>query len=153
VHLLVEESVDIQCPVEAAYAYTCDLRNFGQWFPGVIEIVAKDDLELTAIGKSYLETVSVPLRGKRGVRIVVKEASPDSLFVTQGSFRPLLPRMEIRFSSLGPASSRVNWRMYSLSRSALVRAVLIPLASRVMNGRAKKAMKSLRFVLEAQRAA
>ena len=152
-HLLAEESIDIQCPIEAAYAYTCDLRNFGQWFPGVIEIIAKDDLDLTSIGKSYLETVSVPLRGKRKVRIVVKEASTSSLFVTEGSLRPLLPRMEIRFSALGATACRVNWRMYNLSRSALVRAVLLPLASYVMGGRAKRAMKSLQLVLEAQRAA
>lgn len=152
-HLLAEESVDIQCPIEVAYAYACDLRNFSQWFPGVIEIVAEDDLDLTAAGKSYLETVSVPLRGHRKVRIIVKEAQPGSFFVTEGSLRPLLPRMQIRFSTSGRVSSSVNWRMYSLSQSLLVRATLIPLARRVMSARAKKAMRSLKANLEAQREA
>ena len=152
-HLLAEESIDIQCPVSAAYVYACDLRNFGRWFPGVIEILAEDELDLTAIGKSYLETVSVPLGGSRKVRIVVKEAQHGSVFITEGTLRPLQPRMEIRFSALGLDSSRVNWRMYSLSQSFLVRATLIPLARRVMRVRAREAMKILRLNLESQREA
>jgi hypothetical protein len=96
VHLLADETTDIWCPVEVAYAYACDLRNFARWFPGVIQIVAEDEGELTAIGKSYLETVVVPLRGKREVRIVVKEAQSGHVFVTEGSLRPLLPRMAMQ---------------------------------------------------------
>ena len=152
-HLLAEQSINIQRPIEVTYAYACDLRNFGLWFPGIVEILAEDELDLTATGKSYLETVSVPLRGSRKVRIVVKEAQHSSIFITEGSLRPLLPRMEMRFSALGASSSSVNWRMYSLSQSPLVRATLIPLARRVMLARAKKAMTSLRFNLEAQREA
>lgn len=147
-HLLAEESIDIHCPAPAAYAYACDLRNFGEWFPGVIRIVAEDELALTTAGKSYLETVAVPLRGHRKVRIVVKTAEPDCLFVTEGSLRPLQPRMEIRFSPVAPASVRVGWRMYSLNSSVLVRAVVIPLARRVMRKRAKAAMTHLKRKLE-----
>jgi len=136
--------------VETAYEYACDLENFGRWFPGVIEIVAEDDLDLTTTGKSYLEAVSIPLRGSNKVRILVKEAQRSSIFITQGSLRPLLPRMEIRFNAIEPTGCRVNWRMYSQSKSVLVRVTLIPIARRIMRARAKGGMARLKLNLEAQ---
>lgn len=148
-HLLAEVSTNVQCPVEVAYAYACDLRKFGQWFPGVVDIIAEDELDLAATGKAYLETVSVPLRGNRKVCIVVKDAQRSSFFITEGSLRPLLPRMEIRFDALAENSTHVNWRMYSLNQSTLVRVILVPLARRVVQTRAKTAMKNLQLKLEA----
>ncbi len=150
-HLLAEESVEIRCSADEAYAYACDLEKFGEWFPGVIRIVAQDALDLTAIGKSYLETVAIPLRGNRNVQIRVKEAERNSIFITEGSMRPLLPRMEIRFRASGTNSTLVSWQMHSRSQSALLRATLIPLARRVMKTRARQGMANLKRQLEAKR--
>lgn len=149
-HLLVEESIEIRCPVEQAYEYTCDLQNFAQWFPGVIQVVSQDTLDLAAPGKSYLETVALPLRGHSKVRIRVQEAQRSSIFITEGSLRPLLPRMEIRFDASGPGSTRVNWRMYSRNPSVLLRATLIPLARLVLKERARTGMANLKRRLESR---
>jgi carbon monoxide dehydrogenase subunit G len=150
VHLIAEESAEIRCSIAEAYEYTCDLEKFGQWFPGVIKIVAEDALDLTATGKSYLETVAIPLRGNSNVRIRVKEAQRNHIFVTEGSLRPLLPRMQIQFRDSGQNSTLVNWQMHSRSQSVLVRATLIPMARRVMKARAKEGMANLKRHLEAK---
>ncbi len=149
VHLLAEESVEIQCSLGAAYDFACDLENFGQWFPGVIKIIAQDTLDLTTPGKSYLETVAIPLRGKSDVRIRVKEAQRNELLITEGSLRPLLPRMHIRFRDSGNGSTFVHWQMHSRSQSVLLRATLIPMARRLMKARAKEGMANLKRQLEA----
>ena len=150
-HLLAEESVEVQCTVSEAYEYACDLEKFGLWFPGVIKILSEDTLDLAVPGKSYLETVSIPLRGNRSVRIRVKEAQRSSLFITEGSLRPLLPRMEMRFQASGPNATLVTWQMHSRAQSALLRATLIPLARRVMKVRAREGITKLKQNLEAQR--
>lgn len=150
-HLLAEQSIEIRCPVEQAYEYTCDLQNFAQWFPGVIQVVSQDTLDLAAPGKSYLETVTLPLRGQSKVRIRVQEAQRNSIFITEGSLRPLLPRMEIRFDVSDPGSTRVNWRMYSRNTSFLARASLIPLARRVLKERARTGMANLKRQLESRK--
>ena len=54
-YLLTENSVEIACPVEAAYEYACNLERFGEWFPGVIAIESANALEHAAVGKTYLE--------------------------------------------------------------------------------------------------
>ena len=150
-HLLAEESIEIHCATADAYGYACDLERFGQWFPGVVKIVAENALDMTAAGKSYLETVAIPLRGHRTVRIRVMEAERDRMFVTEGSLRPLLPRMQIQFRASGRNSTLVNWQMHSRSRSAFLRATLIPLARRVMKARARIGLANLKRQLEADR--
>lgn len=150
-HLLAEESVEIGCAVEAAYAYACNLENFGKWFPGVIMIVSGDRLDLAETGKSYLETVAIPLRGNSNVRIRVKEAIRNNIFITEGSLRPLLPCMRIQFQESGRGSTLVNWQMHSRSQSVLLRATLIPMARRVMKLRAKEGMANLKRHLEGKR--
>lgn len=148
--LLAEASADVNCPVSAAYAYTCNLETFGQWFPGVIAIVAEDTLDLTAAGKSYRETVSMPLRGTEQVHIRVKEAERDQHFITEGNLRPLLPRMEIHFQATGPGTSRIEWKMLSRTQSVLLRATVMPWVRRILRQRAKQGMAKLKLILEAQ---
>lgn len=147
--LLTERSATIACSVDAAYRYASNLERFGEWFPGVVRIVSSDGLDHGVVGKEYLETVSVPLRGHRDVRIRVREARKDELFVTEGTLVPLLPRMEIRFRASGPSACSVTWRMLSRNDGWLARAVLVPFASRVVAERATRAMARLKANLEA----
>ena len=66
-YLLADAAIDIACPCTEAFDYTCDLENFAEWFPGVISVVAHNDVPFSESGREYRETVVVPLRGRRAV--------------------------------------------------------------------------------------
>lgn len=79
-HLLVEKTVSIHRPVQAVFGYISNMEQFGEWFPGVIAIKSLGALAHGQPGKEYLETVVVPLRGRRQVTLQVREArAPGSL--------------------------------------------------------------------------
>ena len=74
-YLLARSRVTVRCSRAKTFEYAANLENFVDWFPGVITIVACNDLPFAAPGKQYWETVAVPLRGKRTVVIRVVEAN------------------------------------------------------------------------------
>lgn len=147
-HLLTEQTITVARPVEAAYQYATNMERFGEWFPGVLSIESANTFQHAERGKEYLETVSVPLKGKRQIKLSVKDAQPNKLFVTEGEFPPLMPRMEIVFQATGADSCDVTWRMFSRNDSFLIKATLIPLAKSVMRKRAAIGMKQLKEKLE-----
>lgn len=147
-HLLAESTAEITRPVTVAYEYAANLERFGEWFPGVIGITSANSLPHGQPGKEYLETVAVPLRGQRKIRLVVKEAEVDRLLVTEGAFAPLLPRMQMRFESLTADSCRVRWQMFSRNKSLLAKFTIIPLARGVMRKRAAAGLAALKRRLE-----
>jgi hypothetical protein len=100
-YLLADAVITVECSCAKAFEYAANLEKFVDWFPGVVTIVASDDVSAAAIGKRYMETVSVPLRGKRSVTIRVREATVPQHLVTEGDLRPLLPRMEMEFVDAG----------------------------------------------------
>lgn len=148
-HLLAESAVEIACPVGAAYRYASNLEHFGEWFPGVIMIESANGLPPGEIGKEYLETVAVPLRGRQKIRLVVREAERDRLLVTEGAFAPLLPRMQIRFEALTEQSCRIHWQIFSRNRGLMARMTIIPMARAVMRKRALAGLAALKRRLEA----
>jgi len=148
-HLLAENTVEIACPVTAAYQYASNLEHFGQWFPRVVAIRPANDLAHGEPGKVYLETVVIPLRGKRAIKIVVREAEHNRLLVTEGAFPPLLPRMQMQFRALSDQSCEVRWQMFSRNRGVLARLTLIPLARRLVRQRAVLGLAALKRKLEA----
>ena len=148
-HLLAQQTVEIACPVETAYRLAANLERFGEWFPGVLAIESANDLAHAAIGKQYRETVNIPMRGRRRVIITVKQAESNRLLVTEGELRPLMPRMEIRFSHIDAGRCTVDWRMYSRNDSLLARVTVVPLAGSVMRKRAAAGLARLKKLLEA----
>lgn len=149
-HLLTEQTVEIACPVEAAYGFACNLERFGEWFPGVLAIESANSLGHAVVGKQYLETVNIPMRGSRRVAITVKEAELNRLLVTEGALPPLMPRMEIRFSPINEDRCTITWRMHSRSKGLLARFMMVPLARRVMRKRAAVGISRLKKSLEAR---
>lgn len=147
-HLLSEQTATIACAAETAYRYAADLEHFGHWFPGVISIVAVNALDPAQPGKEYLETVATPLGGRRSVRVRVQEAERGRWLATEGSLRPLMPRMEMRFEPQGDAACRLTWRMLSRNDGLLVRWLLLPLARRVVAARAAVGVARLKALLE-----
>ncbi|MCP2292122.1 SRPBCC family protein [Nocardia amikacinitolerans] len=142
-YLLAGAETTVSCSCARAFAYAADLENFADWFPGVLGITPHNDLPFDEPGKQYLETVAVPLRGRRRVLIRVEEASPPRRLVTEGNMPFLLPRMEIGFESTGPETCTIHWRMFCRTDSPAVRLIALPLARRTMRRRADAALRNL----------
>jgi hypothetical protein len=150
-YLLADAVVTVECSREKAFDYAANLENFANWFPGVVSIVASDDLSAAAIDKKYLETVSVPLRGKRSVMIRVTDATAPRRLVTEGDLRPLLPRMEMELVDAGQNACEVRWRMLSRNENGLAGCTVVPIAGWVMRRRAKIGLLNLKLLLEGGR--
>jgi hypothetical protein len=150
-YLLADAVVTVECSRAKAFDYAANLENFVDWFPGVVSIVANDELSAAAIGKTYSEAVSVPLRGKQSVVIRVTDAAAPQRLVTEGDLRPLLPRMEMEFVGAGQNTCEVRWRMLSRNENRLAGCTVLPVAGWVMRRRAKIGLRNLKLLLEGRR--
>lgn len=148
--LLSEQKVDISCPVERVYAYATNLERFAEWFPAVLSVVSVNDQAHAEPGKEYLETVKDRNGVERKIKLQVKEARRNALFVSEGEYPPLMPRMEIVFESSDERKCSVTWRMYSRNRSLFARFTWLPLARRIIARRAADGVNRLREKLEAE---
>ncbi len=147
-YLLASSVVTIARSCTKVFDYAADLENFADWFPGVIGIVAHNELPFATPGKQYVETVAVPLRGNRTVLIRVVDASAPMRIVTEGDLPLLLPRMEIEFHDVGGSSCEVRWRMLSRNENVLVRYTVLPFAGWLMGRRAATGLRNLKWRLE-----
>lgn len=146
-YLLTERTELINRPVAIVYAHAVDLERFPEWFPGVLSICSADERAPDEVGKEYVETLRIPLRGLRKIRLQVMEARRDEFFASEGRFAPLLPRMEMRFRSREGACE-LTWRMYSRNPGLVARLTLLPLVSLLLRGRARQGLRRLRLQLE-----
>jgi Polyketide cyclase / dehydrase and lipid transport len=146
--LLASSVATIACSSTTAFDYAADLQNFSDWFPGVVGIAAGNEMPFTTPGKQYVETVAVPLRATRTVRIEVVEAEPAKRLVTEGDMPLLLPRMEIEFDDVGDHSCQVRWRMLSRNENVVARIAVFPLARWLMGRRAAAGLRNLKERLE-----
>ena len=142
-YLLAAFDCEINVDVSEVFELTSDLVRFGDWFPQVVKIDEANDLSPGQVGKAYLEHVRIPLAGEKVVEIVVTESERNQYFATEGNLSPLLPRMEMRYSTVTGNDCRLQWKMYSRSGSSLVRCALLPLARRIMSARALDAKDNL----------
>ncbi|MEO1245625.1 MAG: SRPBCC family protein [Pseudomonadota bacterium] len=88
------------------YQYVVDMENYGNWFPGVIDIHSVDELPPGTIGKRYLERIEFPT-GPGELNIEVKQATANERFVTEGDLPQLLPRMTVDFTDVGDGGCRL----------------------------------------------
>ena len=151
-YLLADADVDIACSAANAFDYACDLENFSDWFPGVIGVIAHNDVAFYERGREYRETVDVPLRGRRSVGIRVIDAEAPHRLITEGDLSIVLPRMEIHITQSSPQVCNVQWRMLSRNRHALARLMVLPTARTVMTKRAGAGLQRLKERLERDRA-
>lgn len=150
-YLLADAAVDIACTDAQAFDYACNLENFAEWFPGVVEIVAHNDVAFAERGREYRETVDVPLRGRRSVVIRVVEAEAPNRLVTDGDLSIVMPRMEMHIAQATPEVCTVRWRMFSRNRKILSRLLVLPIARIVMTKRAATGLHRLKGHLERTR--
>jgi hypothetical protein len=150
-YLLADVSIEIACPGADAFDFACDLENFVAWFPGVIDVVAHNDVPFSERGREYRETVHIPLRGRRLVPIRVVDAEAPRRLVTEGDLMIVMPRMEIRITESSSQQCTVHWRMFSRNTGALARVLVLPLARRLMKRRAETGVERLKHRLEHNR--
>lgn len=147
-HLLAKEDVMINRSAKVIFDYVTNMERFGEWFPGVRSIRSANGYPHGHVGKEYLETVAIPLRGERKIKLVVRAVQANKLFVTEGDLFPLMPRMEVRIDSNGTESCNVTWSMFSRNESAIFRLTLLPLAGAVVRKRATWGIGKLKSNLE-----
>lgn len=148
---LADVAIDIACPSSEAFDFACELENFAEWFPGVIDVVADNDVPFFEPGRRYRETVFVPVRGRRSVLIRVVDADAPRWLVTEGDLSIVMPRMEIRITESSPGRCTVSWRMFSRNTGTLARLLVLPLARTVMRKRASTGITRLKQRLEHDR--
>ncbi len=145
---IASSTVRINCPSPAVFDYVADLENFCDWFPGALTITAQDDLAVATIGKRYVETVAVPLRGRRQVLLRVVDVQAPRRLVTEGDLPVLLPRMQIDVCDAGNDACEVRWSMVSRNENVLARRFVLPPARRLMQRRAEAGLCHLKRHLE-----
>lgn len=146
-HLLSSQSIDIDAPAEAVFAYAANLENFPHWFPGALSIQAMDSLEVDEVGKIYKEIVALPFGRRAQVSIRVEEAERPVHIATEGNYRVLLPRMEMNLQDIGEGRSRIEWKMYSRRTDIFVK-LLLPVFRLVVGSRSRVALVRLKTLLE-----
>ncbi|MBT28573.1 MAG: polyketide cyclase [Thalassobius sp.] len=146
--VLTVSKVKIKRPIAEVYHFVVNMENFGQWFPEVINIQSANAIEHGLVGKKYLETVKVPFQGEQQISLEVVAAKKNELFMTEGEFHPLLPRMTVNFSADFENNTNLTWRMESRSNNSLFNILLLPIFKAILKKRAKKGVQSLKGILE-----
>lgn len=146
--LLAKTETKIQSSAQEAYQLLVNMERFGEWFPDVITIKSVNELAHGEVGKTYLETVSIPLIGNRKIKLRVAEAIRNQRIVTEGNLIPILPRMDIFIAELNEHEILVKWSMFSRSPNKLVQLLLLPSVKRLMQQRADIASVRLKQLLE-----
>lgn len=147
-HLLTSQSINIDRSKKDIFAFVSNMENFYLWFPEVLQIESSNKQAPNEVGKEYLETVLIPLKGTSQITLKVVEYMQDNTYVTEGDFSPLLPQMRIGLTEISPNETELNWQMYSRNRSKPFRILLYPLFQYIITKRAAHGMKNLKSYLE-----
>ncbi|MFC8381720.1 SRPBCC family protein [Nocardia sp. NPDC057272] len=150
-YLLADTETTLPCSITDAFDYVADLENFARWFPGVESITATDELAVGVVGKSYLETVILPIGATLTIPVHVCEACAPVRLATEGNLALLRPRMEIDLSPVDAEHCVIRWRMYSRVGTRLLQWTLLPVIAIIMQRRAKIGLRNLAQLLGADR--
>ena len=81
--LLADETLLLKESADVIFDYVSNMENFGKWFTGVISVESVDDSPHSVTGKTYLETVRIPMAGSRKIKIEVFSSQRPLLFITE----------------------------------------------------------------------
>ncbi|MEH6791622.1 SRPBCC family protein [Parasphingorhabdus sp.] len=123
---LADHRVLIEAPITSVFDFLANHENYALWYPNVISIISANPLPHGHVGKIYQEDIRLPTRRVQQINITVVESRSPNLFVTEGDFVPLHPRMEVHLSEQASGETMLHWRFYSRSQSTIGRW-LIPL--------------------------
>ena len=145
--LLAEQEILIQRPVAEVFAYATNMENYGQWFPGVVEIVSHNALPHGEIGKQYVETLKLPL-GKTRLQLEVKQVEPNRLFATEGDLKIMLPMMKMTFVTKASAACLFHLSYFSRNPKLGEKHLVTRLLRADLGRRIVIAMQQLKHQLE-----
>ena len=148
--LLTEQKISIHMPIHKVFTFISNMENFKLWFPEVLDIVSKNDLEHGTVGKTYIELVNLPPQGKQKLKIEVKKVEVPKLYVTESEYQPLLPRMTITLKQEDESFTYVNWKMESRNNNDDFVSNILPNFKMIINNRAVNGLKKLKEVLESK---
>ncbi|GHC66243.1 hypothetical protein [Ulvibacter litoralis] len=145
---LTVNTVIINLPRKEVYKFATNMENFKLWFPEVIEIKSDNSLEHGIVGKRYMETVKIPLRGESKISLDVVKAEENIVFITEGNFSPLLPRMIMKFSEESSNTTTLTWSMQSRNTNLIFKSLFLPIFKKIIITRAKVGILNLKRILE-----
>ncbi|WP_103071804.1 SRPBCC family protein [Aquimarina sediminis] len=148
--ILTKNEIEINSNINDVFEFTSDMGNFGLWFPDVISIRSKDKLPSATIGKEYLETAKKPFGGTVKILIQVKEVIKNKIYVTEGNFFPLFPRMTLNFKKRSEDKTYLYFKMESRSKSFFFKMFLLPIVKLILKKRAKAGLINLKKILESK---
>ncbi len=149
--VVTRRSVLIERPPEEIWRFVADLESYPRYFPGVLEMRSDDDLPPATPGKRYAEVARVPLRGEERVSVELVEAVPGERLAFHADLAPLRPRFDLRLRDVGEGHTELLWSCRSRNEALWVRALVLPLVRRVLDGRAAMGLENLKRLLETGR--
>ena len=145
---LVDETLTINRPILEVFNFLSNHENYARWFPDVVSIVSVNDLPHGSVGKVYSELLKLPAGRSRNITIEVVESRSPAVFITEGNFPPLHPRMEVRLFEKSARESILNWKFYSRSQSAFGRLIVGALIKKSVVKQSERGLKRLKIFLE-----
>ncbi|MGJ8529968.1 SRPBCC family protein [Maritalea sp.] len=130
------------------FDFISNMENFGEWFPGVVSIVSKDQMAHQKVGKVYFESVQEPFKGKVTIPITVVACQPNEMFQTQGEYPPLWPQMTVELTKIDKGCTRISWAMESRNDNIFFRFTLLLIVKRIMRKRAQIAKIELQAIFD-----
>tara|TARA_R110002096_G_scaffold209585_1_gene396756 strand:- start:515 stop:985 length:471 start_codon:yes stop_codon:yes gene_type:complete len=146
--MLTINTIIINRPGNEVYKFATNLENFKLWFPQAVKIESDNSLEHATNGKKYIETVKIPFRGKSNISLNVVKAEENKIFITEGDFSPLLPRMILKFSEDSSNTTTLTWSMQSRNTNLIFKTLLLPIFKKIISKRAELGIQNLKTILE-----
>ena len=122
------------------------MENYGDWFPGVIDIRSVDELPAGTVGKRYLEKIELPA-GPGELTIEVKQALPYERFVMEGDLPELLPRMTVDIAEGGDEACRLTLTYESRHPDVAADPAMVDTLHRDLMARGEAGLQTLRRIL------
>lgn len=145
--ILATTSISISAPIETIFEYVTNMENYKQWFPGVIHIKSANDVQHGTVGKTYVETLSLP-NGNVDLIIEVVQCETNRLFLTQGDLPGIFPQMTITFSNGTSSHCHMNLQYHSRSNELTLTSDLVQALQEDLTIRANDGVKKLKSILE-----
>lgn len=145
---LVDKTLSIDRPIANVFEFLSNHENYVRWFPGVITIESVDNLPHGTVGKIYNETLRLPTGRNRQIAIEVVESRSPGLFITEGAFAPVHPRMEVRLSEASAEQTVLSWRFLSRSQSIIGRFLIGILVKKTLARQSEIGLLRLKNILE-----
>lgn len=147
---LVDESLLILSPISTVFDFLANHENYALWYPKVISIKSANQLPHGAVGKIYKEAIRLPTGRIQSINITTVESRSPELFVTEGDFAPLHPRMEVHLVKKSASETLLNWRFYSRSQSMIGRLLIRILVKKTLQRDSKTGLARMKALVESQ---